>query len=89
MVFAAQSLFRETMPTCSECEADECESRGRWLILPDEHNNLEWSFQCLACIRAWRGRALVRQGLSQDKILAQLNQEYPLDLPDPHHEKNS
>ena len=66
------------MPICSECELDECEKRGRWVIFPDEFNNLKWSFQCLICIRAWRERALERQGLSRDQILAKVNAEYPL-----------
>ena len=66
------------MPTCSECELDECESRGRWIIFPGEDNSLKWSFQCLVCIRAWRERALKRQGLSSDEVLAKLNAEYPL-----------
>ena len=66
------------MPICSECELDECERRGRWIILPDENNNLKWSFQCLACIRAWRERALKRLGLSKDEVRAKLNAEYPL-----------
>ena len=40
--------------------------------------DLKWSFQCLVCIRAWRERALKRQGLPRDEILAKLNAEYPL-----------
>ena len=66
------------MPICSECELDECESHGKWIIFSGEDNNLKWSFQCLVCIRAWRERALKRQGLPRDKILAKLNAEYPL-----------
>ena len=66
------------MPICSECELNECEKRGRWIILPGEDNSLKWSFQCLVCIRAWRERALKRQGLSSDEVLAILNAEYPL-----------
>ena len=45
---------------------------------PGEDNSLKWSFQCLGCIRAWRERALKRQGLSSDEVLAKLNAEYPL-----------
>ena len=66
------------MPICSECELDECEGRGKWIILPDEDNNFKWSFQCLVCIRAWRERALKRQGLSRHQIVAKVNAEYPL-----------
>ena len=66
------------MPICSECELDEYVNRGRWIIFPGEDDNLKWSFQCLVCIRAWRERALKRQGLPRDEVLAKLNAEYPL-----------
>ena len=66
------------MPICSECELRECEEHGRWIILPGEDDSLKWSFQWLVCIRAWRERALKRQGLSSDEVLAKLNAEYPL-----------
>ena len=66
------------MPICSECELNERESRGRWIVFPGEDDNLKWSFQCLVCIRAWRERALKRQGLPRDEVVAKLNAEYPL-----------
>ena len=71
------------MPICSECEHDECDGRGRWIILHDEDSILKWSFQCLVCIRAWRERALKRQGFSRHEILAKVDAEYPLVTPAP------
>ena len=76
------------MPICSECELDACESHGRWIIFPGDDNNLKWSFQCLGCIRAWRERALKRQGLSRDEVLAKLNAEYPLVMSVPIEKQN-
>ena len=66
------------MPICSECEIDECESRGKWIFFPGEDNNLKWSFQCLVCIRSWRERALKRESLPRDEVNAKLDAEYPL-----------
>ena len=51
-------------------------------FLPGEDNSLKWSFQCLVCIRAWRERALKRQGLPRDEVLANLTRNIHLSGPD-------
>ena len=66
---------------CQECQAKVDETGGRIIILdhdsPAVDGGFLWSFLCIQCIRDWRERGLKRQGLPPDKVLEQLDHEYP------------
>ena len=66
---------------CQECQAKVDETGGRIIILdydsPAVDEGFLWSFLCIRCIRDWRERGLKRQGLPPDKVLEQLDHEYP------------
>ena len=69
---------------CQECQAKVDEASGRLIILEQddpvaggEETRFNWSFLCIQCIRDWRERGLKRQGLPPDKVLEQLDHEYP------------
>ena len=64
--------------TCRECAAIVDETIGRWLILDQSKEGFEWMFLCIECLRDWRRRGLEREGLSEQEVLQQLDEEYPI-----------
>ena len=66
---------------CRECQAKVDETEGRIIILDHDSPAVDGgflrSFLCIQCKRDWRERGLKRQGLSPDKVLEQLDHEYP------------
>tara|TARA_Y100000588_G_C13840956_1_gene747792 strand:- start:306 stop:539 length:234 start_codon:yes stop_codon:yes gene_type:complete len=70
---------------CQECLTKVEEAKGRMVILNQDNSTnggadagFHWSFLCVQCIREWRKRGLIREGFSQDEVLDQLNEEYPI-----------
>ena len=68
------------MPECRDCAAITDAAAGRWVILGEKSAGagFDWMFICLACVRAWRCRGLVRAGHTKADIIALLDREYPL-----------
>ena len=68
-----------TTEQCRECAAIVDEDTGRWLILDRlKEKGFEWMFLCIECVRDWRRRGLEREGLSEQEVLQQLDEEYPI-----------
>jgi len=68
-----------TTEQCRECAAIVDEDTGRWLILDQlKEKGFEWMFLCIECLRHWRRRGLEREGLSEQEVLQQLDEEYPI-----------
>ena len=65
--------------SCFECQGAVKENQGRWLILDEaDSEGFDWKFMCIWCLRAWRKRGLKREGVSDEAVMLQLDEEYPL-----------
>ena len=64
---------------CFECDAEVDEENGRWLLLNQSiSGNFTRRFLCIQCVRDWRRRCLEREGLSTQRVMFQLDIEFPL-----------
>lgn len=66
------------MPDCHECQTNVAEKLGRWVILSNKAVGFDWIFMCIHCVRGWRKRGLEREGYSVQRIIENLDEEYPL-----------